>query len=339
MTDLFIKSFNRPFYLDRCLQSVRNLVEGNIRITVLDDGTPTKYLEKIQQKYPEVVIRKSAAYDEKVTAVTRNLSEGTEIDGFRIPTDLWVSAAREASEYFIMTEDDVWFTEKINIDELIADCKEHHIHLLKLGWLGNAGGDQELELTSLNARTVAAKPKNLFLHDRSIMEAFFYNRFKFFTLLYHLGRVDNLTRNRYWALNSILMGLYRKEYWLAVWKGMEGKVDEKRQLINASVFYKNHRNNKNFISRLKKEVMKTTFQSSATNSYHRYGHDFDVNLFNHQISEAWVRGEFDAMQNFPKDFSADYFTEFLDDRINISALHSWTESFKKQYKDQGCDTE
>ena len=65
--------------------------------------------------------------------------------------------------------------------------------------------------------------------------------------------------------------------------------------------------NPNFIARLETEKMKTTFQSSATNSYHKYGIDFDVNYFNHLMNEAWLNGHFDAMQNFPKDFSIEYF--------------------------------
>ena len=70
---------------------------------------------------------------------------------------------------------------------------------------------------------------------------------------------------------------------------MDGKVDEKRQLINASVYYKKNQNNPNFVAKLKQESMKTTFQSSATKSYHEYGFDFDVNRFNHLINEAWLK--------------------------------------------------
>lgn len=85
--------------------------------------------------------------------------------------------------------------------------------------------------------------------------------------------------------------------------------------------------------------MKTTFQSSATNSYHKYGDAFDVNLFNHQINEAWGRGDFDAMQNFPKDFSLTYFEEFLDEKIDRREFRNWVQKFRNQYKNLGCDVE
>ena len=118
---------------------------------------------------------------------------------------------------------------------------------------------------------------------------------------------------------------------------MDEKVDEKKQLINASVFYKKNRKNPNFISRLKNEAMKTTFQSSATNSYHQYGYDFDVNLFNHIINEAWLKGDFGALENFPKDFSLEYFEEFIKDKIDPAEFRKWVTHFKNQYQNLGAD--
>lgn len=339
MTDIFIKSFNRPFYLDRCISSAYAMVSGNFRITVLDDGTPEKYLKKIEQKFPEVIIRKSAQYPEKIQSIEENIQSGKEINGFEIPTDLWIHAAKEASDFFIMTEDDVWFTEKINIDKLVEDMQKYQISLLKLGWLGNFSDDRNIEISGLNTMINRTVPKSLFLGNQKVMEAFFHNKLKFFTLLYKLGIVNNETRRKYWALNSILMGLYRKEYWLQIWNGMQGKVDEKKQLINASVYYRKHRSNPNFVSRTKHEVMKTTFQSSATNSYHQYGDSFDVNLFNHLINEAWLREDFDAMQNFPKDFSLAYFETFIKNKIDVKEFRKWVEQFKNQYRKLGADVD
>lgn len=41
--DILIKSFNRAFYLDRCLQSIENFVEGDYTVKILDDA-PKKLL-------------------------------------------------------------------------------------------------------------------------------------------------------------------------------------------------------------------------------------------------------------------------------------------------------
>lgn len=40
--------------------------------------------------------------------------------------------------------------------------------------------------------------------------------------------------------------------------------------------------------------MKTTFNLRQQTLIIKYGFDFDVNLFNHLINEAWYRGNFDA---------------------------------------------
>lgn len=339
MIDIFIKSFNRPYYLDRCLDSIFRLVTGNFQITILDDGTPKPYLDKIKEKYPSVRVLTSEHYEAKTLAISENLASGKEINGFQIPTQLWQNAVKNGSEYCIVTEDDVWFTQPINVDELSKTAKKQQIALLKLGWLGNFSDDQWFNLSPIDKQLTAVQPKDLFLSSPMIMDWFFYNKYKFFTIGYKLNLFDNYTKRKYWALNSILMGFWQKDYWLYVWKDSDGKVDEKQQLRNAAIYYRNHKDNPNFIARLKNEAMQTTFQSSATNSYHEYGFNFDVNLFNHLINEAWLRGDFDSMQNFPKDFSLDYFTPFIEGKIKIEEYRKWVEQFKNQYRNLGCDVE
>jgi len=338
MTEILIKSFNRPFYLDRCISSIYLNVSGSFKIKVLDDGTPKKYLDKIREKYPEVEIRLSGSYEKKIEAIAENLKTGKAVNGFEIPTKFWYENVKTASEYVIVTEDDVWFTTPINVDNLQEQARKFDINLLKLGWLGNENERKDLNLSSISGDLESAQPKELLLLNKKLMTAFFHNQYKFFTILYKLKIVDNLTPLKYWSLNSILMGFYKKDYWLDIWKDMDGKVDEKKQLINASLFYRRNKNNPNFISRLKTEAMKTTFQSSATNSYHEYGFDFDVNLFNYLINEAWLKGEFDAMENFPKDFSIDYFKSFVSEKINIPEFEKWVNKFRIQYEEMGCNT-
>lgn len=337
--DILIKSFNRPFYLDRCIFSIYKFVSGDFSIKVLDDGTPEKYLQFIQEKYPDAVIVRSENHAQKLKDVVENRSNRTEINGNQIPVKLWIDAAKKASDYFIITEDDVWFTEYLNINDLQKEAEKFGINLIKLGWLGNKTEDNHNGLSSLSGNLDSLRPENLFLGGKRVMEAFFYNHLKFFSLLYKLKMVDNHTKNKYWTLNSILMGLYKKEYWLEIWKDMEDVVDEKRQLVNASVYYKKNKDNPHFISRLKKEAMKTTFQSSATNSYHEYGYDFDVNTFNHIINEAWLKGEFDPLENFPRDFSFTYFEKVIKDEINVTEFRKWVAHFKTQYKNLGADVE
>ena len=340
MTDIFIKSFNRPYYLDRCIASILKNVEGEFGITVLDDGTPEKYLIKIQEKYPTIKIIKSGQYLQKTKAIEENLNSGKEINGFEIPTELWRNAVEKSNgDYVLVTEDDVWFYEKINVDDMVSDMHLNQIHLVKLGWLGNSKDDRHQKTEPLNSRLNKAIPKKLFTSNEMIMDLFMYNKFKFFTILYKLNLFENAYKRRYWALNSILMGLYKKEYWLHIWKDANGKVDEKQQLRNAAVWYHRNKKNENFVAKTNKEYLKTTFKSSATNSYHQYDFDFDVNYFNYKMNEAWYHNNFDALQNYPNDFSTEYFEQFFDEKINKTEFRKWVEKFKNQYKNLGCDVD
>ncbi|MGV0846438.1 glycosyltransferase [Empedobacter falsenii] len=341
MTTIIIKSFNRPYYLERCLSSIYSCVKGNFEIKILDDGTPKKYLEVIKSKFPNVKIITSSQYQNKITAIEENITKGDKIDGFTIPTDLWFNAVKSSSDYVLVTEDDVWFTNPINIDEVVKEMKSFSTPLLKLGWLGNNIENEYCELSEISNNITSLKPKNLFTSNKFVMDLFMYNKYKFFTILYKLGLVDNKTKLKYWSLNSILMGLYQKNYWLSIWEDAKGKVDEKQQLRNAAAWY--HKNKKAIFARTNEEVLKTTFKSSATGSYHEYGNHFDVNRMNFILNEAWLNKEFDAMQNYPKDFSDDYIKSFLDKENHPDAQYDewfkWAEKFRQQYRNLGAEVE
>ncbi len=339
MITIIIKSFNRPYYLDRCLQSITKFVQGDYNVVILDDGTPEKYLQKIMTLHPFAEILKSDQYNEKVKKIEDNIISGQDISGFDIPTKLWYKTVEKAYDYVLVTEDDVWFTKLVHISNLALDMKNNKIELLKLGWFGNFSDEKNINLSSITEDILGIVPKKLFLSSQFIMDCFMFNRFKFFTVLYKLGLVDNNTQKKYWVLNSIAMGIYRKNYWLHIWKNSKGKVDEKQQLSNAAAYYHQNKKNPNTLARLKNEVLKTTFQSSATNSYHQYNIHFDVNYFNHLINEAWLSESFDAMENFPKDFSFNYFAKFIDDKINLEEFRNWVFKFKEQYRNLGANVD
>lgn len=339
MTSLLIKSYNRPHYLARCLYSVQQFVTSPVEVTVLDDGTPQKYLDKIKNDFPFVKFKDSPSAPQKRKAVEENLLTGKNIDGFGIPTSLWVEAVKEASEYFIITEDDVWFTQPVDLDELTLKMKAAGTELLKLGWLGNQRALEWNRENPLDDEIIAQIPQEMPTGSAWQMDWYFKNRFKVFTLLYKMGIVNNETKLRYWVLNSIMMGLWHRDYWLHVWKDVKEKVDERQQLINAAAYYHRRKKNPAFTARTRQEIMKTTFQSSSTNSYHAYGDNFDVNLFNHLLNEAWFQDRLDITENFPHDFSQSYLESFIQAKMDVTQFRAWRSKFQKQYADMGCEVE
>ncbi|WP_313373410.1 glycosyltransferase family 2 protein [Chishuiella sp.] len=341
MITIIIKSFNRPYYLDRCLNSIYKNVNCKFEIKVLDDGTPKKYLEKIFDKYRDIRIIKSTQYNDKISAIEQNLLEKKKIDGFVIPTDLWYKEVGSSNEYVLVIEDDVWFRSEIDLNILINQMKNFSIPLLKLGWLGNYSDDDFCDIKELSNELNAVIPKNIFTSNKFIMDLFMYNKYKLYSILYRFGYVNSKTKRKYWALNSILMGLYRKDYWLAIWQDAKGKVDEKQQLRNAAAWYNS--NKKAIFAKTKQEFLKTTFKSSATSSYHEYGNYFDVNRMNYILNEAWLNGEFDSMENYPNDFSDNYIKSFLDKENHPDAQYNewfkWAEKFRQQYRNLGAEVE
>ena len=344
MISIIIKSFNRPYYLDRCITSIYRNVKGNFIIKVVDDGTPEQYLQKLKDKFPLVDFKTSLQYNSKTKAIDENLTLGKKIDGFSIPTDLWYKEVKNStSEYVLVTEDDVWFTKEINLNTISSQMKTQKTALTKLGWLGNFSDDKFVEIKSITSDLNTTYPKKIFTSNEFVMDLFMYNKYKIFSILYRFGMVDSQTKHKYWSLNSILMGLYQKEYWLHIWKDAKGKVDEKQQLRNASTWFNKNKSNKNFVARTTSEVMNTTFKSSATSSYHEYGNNFDVNRMNHILNEAWLKNDFDAMQNYPKDFSDDYIKIFLEQENHPDAQYEewfiWAEQFRKQYRNLGAQVD
>ncbi|SMC61347.1 glycosyltransferase [Moheibacter sediminis] len=339
MLNIFIKSYNRAYYLDRCINSIFQNVSGNYTVIILDDGTPKKYLEKIQQIYPSVKVICSGNYEAKSISVEQNISNGKPIDSMKIPTDMWMEQVKKSDDYILMTEDDVWFTKKIDIDEVISSMESHKIQLVRLGWLGNFKDDYNLKIEKISNLLDRTVPKKLFTSNHFVMDVYMYNKYKAFSILKKLKLANKSTKLQYWAINSILMGLYHKDYWLYIWKDAYGKVDEKQQLRNAAVWFHKYKKNKNLIARTHQEYMKTTFKSSSTNSYHQYGFEFDVNYFNYTMNEAWLHGKFDSIQNYPQDFSTDYFERFFDEKLNKDEFRKWIEKFKLQYKNNGANVE
>jgi len=61
------------------------------------------------------------------------------------------------------------------------------------------------------------------------------------------------------------------------------------------------------------------------------------------LNEAWFNGEFDVMENYPKDFSDEYIKKFLDSANHPNAQYEqwflWAEKFREQYRNLGADVD
>lgn len=335
--DLLIKSFNRPYYLDRCIQSIYlNVHDNDFNIIVLDDGTPQKYLDKLLYKYPKISILKSDLYIEKSKAI----ANGDSNINSKIPIDLWISAAENASNYFLLIEDDFWFTKPIHLKKIRLNLESDKINMLKLCWLGNSKLLPK-KTESFNDEYSIFSP-NLYTTNPIQFDFIFrFHRFKIRKILTSL-KIYSLERFlEYYTIYATSGAIFKRKYFLKLWKNHKNKVDEGLQLSNA-VKHINRKKKLQYFGFTNSELMKTGFLSSASNQNKKYDTvNFDLFTFNKIMNEAWYNSFFDPMENYPNDLNSNRIEELLVAANHPSASNSewkkWVDEFKNQYRDFGCN--
>lgn len=335
--DILIKSYNRPYYLDRCLFSInKHVTVGNGRILILDDGTPQIYLDKIIEKYPNVIIEKSEFYEEKVRFTT----EGKRPEKYNIPINLWVDSAKNASENFILIEDDTWFIDAINLDKVDAEITQNNVVLTKLYWIGNDKINQSKKEIPLKNITLLI-PK-LFTKIPAIYYFVFYkfDRFKIRKTLRFFKINTDEKQLSYRTIYAVAGMIFNKNYFVKLWDKHQNNVDEGLQVYNAVKVLNKAKDSIKF-ARYHHEILRTGFMSAATNQHKEsYVGNVDMFTFNKLINEAWLQNQIDVISSLPNDIDAYKIIKILDNNLqkNISSKDwmNWVESFKGYYTQIGC---
>ena len=323
--------------MDRCLFSInKHVTAGNGKIIVLDDGTPQVYLNKIVEKYPDVIIKKSEFYEEKVIFT----SEGKRPTKYIIPINLWVDSAKIASENFILIEDDTWFIDDINLDEVNDEVVQNNVVLTKLYWIGNSIINQNKSETPLK-NIVLLKPKLLTIIPALYYFIFYkFDRFKIRKLLKFLKIQTDEKDLAYRTIYGVAGMVFNKDYFAKLWNNHQSSVDEGLQIYNAVKVLNKQKDEIKF-ARYNHEILKTGFMSAATNQHkENYAFDIDMFVFNKLINEAWLHNKLDTISSLPNDIYEQEITRILDNdtQKNISSKNwmCWVESFKSYYIQIGC---
>ncbi|MFV8270534.1 glycosyltransferase family A protein [Flavobacterium sp. GT2N3] len=329
--NIYIKSFNRPYYLDRCISSIiNNVIDKDLRIIVLDDGTDAKYLKKIQEKYPLIIICLSNFYYEKLNKINNFLINKEPVGSLEIPTKFWLSHITSCKdEYMMVLEDDMWFTSPIIVKESLGLMKKHNMCILKMCYFRNkkliAG-----ELSAISDLVNRIEPKlistNPFLFENLIVK----NRLKIMSILMRFGLYNYGRKIEYYTIYNVAGAIYSKSYYDYLWEDFAGHVDEDQQLIRAVKFMKDKSPNYGVF---KNDVINTSFSSSATNMFSDI--HFNVFEYNNILNEAWFQDNFDVWSNFPNDISEEQIKNILEKTDNTSAnvveWEKWMHRFKANY--------
>jgi hypothetical protein len=309
---------------------------GNGKIVILDDGTPQVYLDKIIGKYPAVVIRKSEFYDEKV----KFTSNGKRPEKYIIPINLWVDAAKNASENFILIEDDTWFIDDVELDEVNDEIVRNNVVLTKLYWIGNSIINQNKKEIPLKD-IVLLKPKLLTTIPALYYAVFYkFDRFKIRKAMRLLKINTDEKQLAYRTIYAVAGMIFNKDYFAKLWDNHQNTIDEGLQLYNAVKVLNKEKNNIKF-ARYNHEILKTGFMSAATNQHKEdYAVDIDMFVFNKLLNDAWLNNQLDSISSLPNDINQQEIARILDNDSQKSILSNdwllWVQSFKGYYKQIGC---
>lgn len=329
--DILIKSFNRAYYLDRCLFSIQHYVKNfNGKIYVLDDGTPSLYLEKIKKKYPEINIIKSDSYNLKSDLILNNIHDLPK----NIPSEMWYSSVKSASNFVMILEDDFWFVSEIDIEQILEECNRSNIGLLKLFWLGNenvigVNSNQEVN------KVVKYHPK--FQFKRIWLFKLFYTKYNpiWRRTITALGLYSREKELNYYSIYSVAGAVFKRDYFLEIWKNASSNVDEKKQLINALQYV--NKNKINF-ARTQNEVLKTGFISSSF--VKKEYSEFNISDFNTTLNQYWLRNTEPFVSNLKSDINENDIKQILREKnkseVYIQQWQDWMFNFKESYRKIGC---
>jgi glycosyltransferase involved in cell wall biosynthesis len=332
--DIVIKSFNRPYYLERCIRSVEQNVSGSYNIVVLDDGTPERYLQKIHELFPKIKILKSNLHALKSQGIADHLAGRQDYNFKTIPSGFWINSIARASDIFLLMEEDAWFTGPVSVDEISQLMSSRNIVTLKLFWCGNADivKGQKIKINSEVEEVIPKLPIN----NAKVFSLLMSDKFRLRTLMRRSGLLTKKFILPYYGLYTVSSAFFQKDYWLALWNNSGDYVNEERQIANAMRWKANHRETR-YAKTLNEKVRTTYIVSSIS---HLHSAKFDFITFNHFMNEAWLDGALNATENLPGDFGETYLEKFLPANtsynINVAKWKMWIHEFQKQFRNQGC---
>ncbi|HOX84137.1 MAG TPA: hypothetical protein PLJ60_17210 [Chryseolinea sp.] len=325
--DIVVKSFFRPYYLERCLRSIKLKVKGDYTVTVLDDGTPEKYLTAIHSRFPDIRIIKSKEYDLKTEQIHQHLKGHQKYENRLIPVALWKNFIADCSEYFLLLEEDAWITDPISVDDIQKVMQESDLLIVKLGWNSNeklvSGLKQQLQ-QGIEEFIIDLPSISL-----SILKPYFNDTFRVRSILNKLGWSTSKFTLPYYKLYTVSSAFFNKEYWQYIWTDAESRVDEPSQLLRAVEWRVKVGTGR--YGKTVEEFIKTSFITSSYNSFKL--NQFDMIRLNSILNEAWLSGEFDSMLNFPKDYDVKILQQIVikrnDPLCTVADWNSWIQLFKE----------
>ena len=276
--NIYIKTFNRPFYLERCIKSVLFNVSNYDEIIILDDGTQAEYKEKIIQLFPQIKWVTNADGAKYELVRSGNNQKAKELYGD--PASFWLKEVmKDPNDYFLLIEDDTWFVNMLDLNHFEDVLIKENSVICKLWW-----GEYNAEFEDAYISRKYKLWNDLSIH--------FINP--------SIQRVEDV-----YKIYIVAMAIFRKDYYENALRKVNHFADETTQITEALAFF----NNKHEVSYCKTNE-RFVYQGWATSVRHDDAITVDVGInsfdFVDILNEAWFNNRIDVLANYPLDFDMDY---------------------------------
>ncbi|MBA5791363.1 hypothetical protein H1R17_13645 [Flavobacterium sp. xlx-214] len=325
--DIYIKSFNRAYLLHRTIASIYHFLDGfSDKIIVLDDGTPQRYLDKIQQLFPDVIIKKSPNFEKKSNHILLET-----VPEKVIPADFWRNEILKVSANFILLEDDMWFKEHINYTDFVSEVCNMKVDMIKFMWLKNEKLRSKNIVQSKKYFDII-EPKVLTTNGFLFTSIFKTNQLKVSSIVSKFkSKKDELLK--YYHLYIVAGGVFSQKYYEKVWCNSANIVDELLQIREVLKHIKSFK-----FAHTKTEIIKATYKFTAsTIDKEHFATSLDVFKLNKILNEAWVNGKEYDILDFENDISSKWIEECCTNTdVDFNDWKNWYEQFKASYESMGC---
>jgi hypothetical protein len=305
-------------------------LKGDFNITVLDDGTPTKYLEKIKSRFPSVEILRSDSAALKELAISTHVNGEKLYDLKDVPTSFWVNAIGQGSETFLLMEEDGWMTDVLNVNDTLNAMHQNNIVSLKLFWCDN--------VHIVKGEKIAVTPdietiSPAFVKNRMLASLLLNRKFKIRSAISKSAFLTKQFVLPYYAMYTVSSAFFSKKFWTSVWEVPAGSINEEQQLLNALKWHFLHPESRYGKTHIEK--CSTSYITSCYNSFRKV--EFDFISFNHHLNEAWYTDALAPLMDFPADFNTGYLWRFINNsNLQFLDWKAWIELFQDQFRHQGC---